>query len=101
MDEGEADLLQFRTGALHRLGMGYLELHARLRDRPVHRPLIAAEARLRCRAQGPDAEVLDSVDVLTVQVVVALRRMKRQPKGGDVEGPALLRVRRDYGHSRD
>jgi hypothetical protein len=89
VEEGDAALLQFRTGSLHRLGIYCLELRARLRDRPVGGPLISAEARLRGLAQGPDAEVLGSLDVLTVQLVVALGRPKRQPEGGDVERPTL------------
>jgi hypothetical protein len=63
VQEDETALLQFRTRSLHRFGIGHLELDARLRDRPVDRPLISGEARLRGLAQGPDAEVLGSLYV--------------------------------------
>ena len=61
----------------------HLELDGRLGSRNVVGPVVGAEAGLGRLLEGPQAEVLDALDLLAVQVAVAVFELEAE--GVDVE----------------
>src|SRR5207237_8221584 len=67
----------------------HLELDGRLGSRNVVGPVVGAEAGLGRLLEGPQAEVLDALDLLAVQVAVAVFELEAEgvdvePAGGDL-----------------
>jgi len=78
-----AGLLELPAARGDRVGVRKLELDACLRRGDIGRPLRRAETGLGRLPQRPDAEVLDAVDVLAVNVAVVAGQ--RQAERVDVE----------------
>ncbi len=96
---GVGELLRRRR---YRLDGGHLELDARLRHRPVGRPLGRAEAGLRRLRERPHAEVPGTADLLTEDVLVLLAgALQREAQRVDVQPAAGGRVRGDHRHAGD
>src|SRR3954466_11184216 len=92
VQQGEAAPLELGGGGSDRLGVGDLELDAGLGHRPVVRPRARAEAGGRGLLEGPDPEVLAALDLLAVEVVVALGGGQRQAERVHVERAAASGV---------
>jgi hypothetical protein len=88
-------------GPRHRVGVGDLELDARLRHGVRGGPLVGSEARLGRLAQWPDAEMPAAGDLLAVEVLIALRMLQRKADGVDVETAAGPGIRGDHRDARD
>jgi hypothetical protein len=101
MQERKPRLPQLIGGGGNGSRILYLELDAHLRHRPVGRPLVGAEARLRRLGQRPDAEMLTAPDPLAVEVLTAGVGLERKPQRVDVQLVTLRRVGRDHGNARD
>src|SRR6266496_2715426 len=70
VQQSEALVLQLVGSGLDGVGVGNLELDARLGYRPIIWPLRRAEAGSRSFGQRPDPERLASFDVFAIQVAV-------------------------------
>ena len=101
VQEREAVSAQLLRPGLDCIGVLDFELDTCLRDGAVARPLLAPEAGLSGLAQRPHGEVLTSANVLAVEVVAALARLKRQAQRTHVELATLGGIGGDDGDAGD
>src|SRR5436190_22085680 len=99
VDELEAGPFELLGGGRDGVRALDVELDARLRARAVGRPVGVAEACLGGLPERPHAEVPGSLNLLAVQVLLALVCGQRETERVDVELAARVDVWRDHGEA--